>query len=62
MTTQTLTKLLIAAVLLGSAGAYAQQTPMQRVLDDRKPNAQFKMGGVRCSVVESAIRCAPGSK
>jgi len=62
MATKILPKLLMVAVLLGSAGAYAQQTSMQRVLEDRKPNAQFKMGGVRCSVVESAIRCAPGSK
>jgi hypothetical protein len=62
MTTKTLTKLLIAALLAGSAAAYAQETPIQVAMEDGKPSAQFDVGDSRCVLKNDQIRCTPVTK
>ena len=62
MTTKTLTKLIIAALLAGSAAAYAQETPIQIAMEEGRTVAQFKVGDSRCVLKDDQIRCAPVSK
>jgi hypothetical protein len=62
MTTKTLTKLLIAALLAGSAAAYAEETPIQVAMEDGKPTAQFNVGDSRCVLQNDQIRCTPAGK
>ena len=62
MTTKTLTNLLIAALLAASAGAYADETPIQMAMEDGKAVAQFKVGDSRCVLVDDEIRCTPIAK
>jgi len=62
MTAKTLTKLLIAALLAGSASVYAAETPIQVAMEDGKPTAQFKMGEFRCVLQDDEIRCMPVGK
>jgi len=62
MTTKTLSKLIIAALLAGSAAAYADEAPIQVAMEDGKPTAQFKMGDSRCVLKNDQIRCTPVSK
>jgi serine/threonine protein phosphatase PrpC len=57
MTTKTLTTLLIAALLAGSAAAYADETPIQMAMEDGKTVVQFKVGDSRCLLVDDQIRC-----
>lgn len=62
MTTKTLTRLMIAALLALSAHAYAAETPIQVAMEDGKPTAQFKMGDFRCALQNDEIRCTPATK
>jgi hypothetical protein len=62
MTTKALTHLLIAALLSGSAAAYADETPIQMVMEDGKTVVQFKVGDSRCVLVDDQIRCTPVGK
>ena len=62
MTTKTLTKLLIAALLAGSSAAYADQAPIQIALEDGKQTAQFTVGDSRCVLRDDEIRCIPLGK
>ena len=62
MTTKTLTHLLIVALLVGSAAAYGQETPIQVAMDDGKPTAQFNVGDSRCVLQNDHIRCTPVGK
>jgi len=62
MTTKTLTHLIIAALLAGSAAAYAQETPIQIAMEEGRTVAQFKVGDSRCVLKNDEIRCAPASR
>jgi type 1 fimbria pilin len=63
MTTKTLTKLLIAALLAAcSAAAYAGETPIQVAMEDGKPTVQFNVGDSRCVLQNDQIRCTPVGK
>lgn len=62
MTTKTLTKLLIAALLAGSTAAYADQAPIQIAQEDGKQTVQFKVGDSRCVLRDDEVRCVPLSK
>lgn len=62
MTTKTFAKLMIAALLAGSAAAYADETPIQIAMEDGKTTAQFKMGDSRCVLKNDQIRCTPVTK
>ena len=62
MTTKTLTNLLIAALLAGSAAAYADPTSIQIAMENGKPTAQFKVGDSRCVLRDDEIRCVPLAK
>jgi hypothetical protein len=62
MTTKTLTRLLIAALLAGSAAAYADETPIRMAMEDGKTVVQFKVGDSRCLLVDDQIRCTPVGK
>jgi hypothetical protein len=62
MTTKTLTHLLIAALLAGSAAAHADETPIQMAMEDGRTVAQFKVGDSRCVLVNDQIRCTPLGK
>ena len=62
MTTKTLTKLLIAALLAGSAAVYAEETPIQVAMEDGKPTAQFNVGDSRCVLQGDQVRCTPVTK
>jgi hypothetical protein len=62
MTTKTLTKLIIAALLAGSAAVYADETPIQIAMEDGRTVAQFKVGDSRCVLKNDVIRCAPVSR
>jgi hypothetical protein len=62
MTTKTLTKLLIAALLAGSTAAYADQASIQIAMEDGKQTAQFKVGDSRCVLRDDEIRCIPLGK
>jgi NAD(P)-dependent dehydrogenase (short-subunit alcohol dehydrogenase family) len=52
----------IAALLVGSCAAYAQETPIQVAIKDGKTTAQFKVGDSRCLLVDDEIRCTPVGK
>jgi hypothetical protein len=56
--TKTLSNLLIAALLAGSAAAYAG-APMQIAMQEGKAVAQFKIGDSRCVLKDDVIRCVP---
>jgi hypothetical protein len=60
--TRTLAKLIVAALLAGSAAAHADETLIQVAVEDGKPTAQFKMGDSRCVLKNDQIRCAPVPK
>jgi len=62
MTTRTLTQLIIAAVLAGSAAAHAAETPIQVAMEGGKTVAQFKVGDSRCSLIDDQVRCTPITK
>jgi hypothetical protein len=62
MTTKTLTHLLIAALLAGSAAAYAEETPIQMAMEHGKSVAQFKVGDSSCVLQNDQIRCTPVGK
>jgi hypothetical protein len=62
MTTKTLTTLLIAALLAGSAAAYADETPIQIAMEEGKAVAQFKVGDSRCELKDDEVRCVPVTK
>ena len=62
MTTKTLTHMLIAALLAGSAAVYADETPIQMAMEDGKTVVQFKVGDSRCVLVDDQIRCTPVGK
>ena len=60
--TKTLSNLLIAALLAGSAAAYADEAPMQIAMQEGKAVAQFKIGDSRCELKDDQIRCVPVKK
>jgi hypothetical protein len=60
--TKTLSKLLIAALLAGSAAAYADQAPIQVAMEDGKTVAQFKVGDSRCVLIDDQVRCTQAQK
>jgi hypothetical protein len=62
MTTKTLSNLLIAALLAGSAAAYADEAPIQVAMQEGKAVAQFKIGDSRCVLKDDQIRCVPVTK
>lgn len=62
MTTKTLTNLIIAALLAGSAAAYADEAPIQIAMEEGRTVAQFKMGDSACVLKNDVIRCAPVGK
>jgi len=62
MTTKILTNLLIAALLAGSAAAYADETPIQIAMEEGKAVAQFQVGDSRCVLKDDQIRCMPVNK
>ena len=62
MTTKTLSNLLIAALLAGSAAAYADEAPIQVAMQEGKAVAQFKIGDSRCVLKDDLIRCMPVTK
>ncbi len=62
MTTKTLSNLLIAALLAGSAAAYADEAPIQVAMQEGKAVAQFKIGDSRCVLKDDLIRCVPVTK
>jgi hypothetical protein len=59
MTTKTLTNLLIAALLAGSAAAHADDAPIQIAMEEGKAVAQFQVGASRCVLKNDQIRCTP---
>ena len=60
--TKTLIKLLVAAVLAGSAAAYADEAPIQVAMEEGKTIAQFKVGDSRCILIDDQVRCTPVAK
>ena len=62
MTTQNLTKMLIAALLLTAATAHAEEAPIQIAMEEGKAVAQFKVGDSRCVLKNDQIRCTPVTK
>jgi hypothetical protein len=60
--TKTLTKLLIAALLVSSAAAYADSGNIQVAMEDGKTVAQFKVGDSRCMLIDDQVRCTPVQK
>lgn len=62
MTTQTLTKLIIATVLAVASVAHAGEAPIQIAMEEGKTVAQFKVGDSRCVLKNDVIRCTPVSK
>jgi hypothetical protein len=61
-TTEILKSLVIAALLVGSAAAYADETPIQMAMEDGKTVAQFNVGDSSCVLVNDQIRCTPVGK
>lgn len=57
MNAKTLTQLLLAIVLAGSAAVYAVERPIQVAIDGGKSVAQFTIGDSRCTLVDDQIRC-----
>ena len=57
MNTKTLTQLLLAIVLAGSAAAYAIERPIRVAIEDGKSVAQFKIGDSRCVLIDDQILC-----
>jgi hypothetical protein len=55
--TNTLTKLLIAALLASSAATYADQAPIQVAMEEGKTIVQFKVGDSRCMLIDDQVRC-----
>ena len=62
MNARTLTSLLLAIMLAGSAAVYAVEAPIQVVIEDGKSVAQFKIGDSRCVLVDDQILCTPVGK
>jgi len=62
MTTKTLFNLLTAALLAGSAAAYADEGPIQVAMQVGKAVAAFKIGDSRCVLKDDLIRCVPVTK
>ena len=60
--TKTLSKLLIAALLAGSAAAYADQAPIQVAMEDGKTVARFTVARSHCILVDDQVRCSPAGK
>lgn len=57
MTTKTISKLLIAALLAGCAVAYANETPIRATMEDRGSVTQFKLGDLDCALDNGQLRC-----
>ena len=57
MNTKTLTQLLLAIVLAGSAAAYAIERLIRVAIEDGKSVAQFKIGDSRCVLIDDQILC-----
>lgn len=63
MKAKTLTSLLLAIALAGSAAAVsAVAPPIQVTVEDGKSVAQFKIGDSRCVLVDDQILCTPVRK
>ena len=58
MTTKTLASLLIGALLVAAASAYADESPILVAMEDGKTRAQFSVGDSRCVLVDDEIRCS----
>ena len=57
MTTKTMTKLLIAALLAGSAMTYANETPIRITMEDGGTAPQFKLGDLDCALENGQLHC-----
>ena len=57
MNRKTLTQLLLAIVLAGSAAAYAVDRPIQVGMEDGTSVVQFKIGDSQCVLVNDQVRC-----
>jgi len=57
MNAKTLTQLLLAIVLAGSAAVYAVERPIQAAIKSGESVAEFKIGDSRCALVDDQIRC-----
>ncbi len=57
MNAKTLTQLLLAIVLAGSAAVYAVERPIHVAIEDGKSVAEFKIGDSRCALVDDQTRC-----
>jgi len=57
MNAKTLTQLLLAIVLAGSAAVYAVERPIQAAIEGGESVAEFKIGDSRCALVDDQIRC-----
>jgi hypothetical protein len=62
MRPQTLTRLMLVALLAGSAAAYAGERSIQVAIEGGKSVAKFKIGDSRCTLVDDQIRCTPVTK
>jgi hypothetical protein len=58
--TKTMTKLLIVALMAGSALASATETPIRVTMEDGATVAQFRLGELDCVLENGQIRCTPG--
>jgi serine/threonine protein phosphatase PrpC len=59
MNAKTLTQLLLAIVLAGSAAVYAVERPIYVAIEGGKSVAVFKIGDSRCVLVDDRIVCMP---
>jgi serine/threonine protein phosphatase PrpC len=57
MNAKTLTQILLAIVLAGSAAAYAVERPILVAIEGGKSVALFNIGDSRCVLVDDQIRC-----
>jgi hypothetical protein len=62
MSTETLTSVVIGALLMVAASAYAEESPIQVAMQDGKTQAQFRVGDSRCALVDATIRCSTIAK
>jgi serine/threonine protein phosphatase PrpC len=57
MKTKTLTQLLLAIVLVGSAAVYGVEQSIQVAMEGGQSVAQFTIGDSRCVLVDDQIVC-----
>ena len=62
MTTKTLARLPIGALLLAVASVHAAESNIQVAMEDGKTRAQFTVVDSRCVLIDDQIRCTRVAK